>query len=213
MFNLALGLYLIMLRKLQYNPVINLHCVQQESFIFWMDILDVALGSLTAVKAALFILTLSISSLLILLIFFLPLNYSVSLMFPLWLFLFSCFPSHSILSLFLFSFLLFPFEVLNNERATLHVKLIGKSRLKLRGTVQHSRILSSGPQGNERGGGGGGGIRSIVSMQWQQQWLHRALILQGISSAAWTPWFIFREHARLSLIVEPLRLPVFWQDM
>lgn len=71
---------------------------------------------------------------------------------------FSCSPSHpvSIISLSLplslapLSFLLFPFEVLNNERATLPVKLIGKSRLKLHGTVQHSRILSSGPRGDGR---------------------------------------------------------------
>lgn len=75
-------------------------------------------------------------------------------------------------SLFFFSlFFLVSFEVLNNERAALPVKLIEKSRLKLLGTVHHSWILSSGPHVDVKGGGS---IWSVVSMRWQ--WLHRALI-------------------------------------
>lgn len=65
----------------------------------------------------------------------------------------------------LFCSSLFPlvsFEVLNNERATLPVKLIGKFKLKLHGTVQHSRIFSRGPQ---RDGRRDGSIKSVVSMR------------------------------------------------
>lgn len=75
-------------------------------------------------------------------------------------------------------FSLVSFEVLNNERAALPVKLIGKSTLKLHGTVQRSRILSSGPRGGRERGGGG--IRSTVSMR-RRQWLHRALILRAVT--------------------------------
>lgn len=74
-----------------------------------------------------------------------PLSFSLSL---------SCSPLSSLVS----------FEVLNNERAALPVKLIGKFRLKLHGTVQHCRIFSSGPHGDGRGEGS---IKSLVSMQGQ----------------------------------------------
>lgn len=118
--------------KLQYS-LINFLCGPAWIFSFWTDILDVALGSLAAVKATTCIQTLSISSHLISLTFSLLLcSFAASpLPFP-----FSCSPSHPVsiisfslpLSLAPLSFLLFPFEVLNNERATLPVKLIGKSR-------------------------------------------------------------------------------------
>lgn len=57
-----------------------------------------------------------------------------------------------------------------------YTKLVGKSRLKLHGTVRRGRILSSGPQGDGRGVET---IRSKVSMWWQWQWLQWAFILQA----------------------------------
>lgn len=69
-------------------------------------------------------------------------------------------PLFSVFSLWLFSLSLVPFEVLNNERATLPVKLVGKSRQELRGTVQHGGIMSLEPQEEEEEGGT---IRSTVS--------------------------------------------------
>lgn len=50
--------------------------------------------------------------------------------------------SHS-LAFATLSFSLVAFEVLNNERATLHVKLIGKSRLKLHGAAQQNLVLGT----------------------------------------------------------------------
>lgn len=106
------------------------------------------------------------------LIFSLPLPYSVPLLLPLYMLSLSPSVCHFLFapSLFcssLFCSSLFPlvsFEVLNNERATLPVKLIGKFKLKLHGTVQHSRIFSRGPQ---RDGRRDGSIKSVVSMRSQ----------------------------------------------
>lgn len=68
---------------------------------------------------------------------------------------------------------LFPLKCsISIERAALPVKLIGKFRLKLHGTVQHCRIFSSGPQGDGRGEGS---IKSLVSMQGH--WHHLCLLL------------------------------------
>lgn len=107
-------------------------------------------------------------------------------------------------SLFFFFFLV-SFEVLNNERAALPVKLIEKSRLKLLGTVHHSWILSSGPHGDEKGGGS---IRSIVSMRWQ--WLHRASIplAETRTTSAQHSWWtlISRECFCLPLLLWMLNL-------
>jgi len=55
--------------------------------------------------------------------------------------------SHSLASLLF----LVCFEVLNNTRASLPSKLIGKSKLKLQGTVQHSRSSIQDHRGVGRG--------------------------------------------------------------
>lgn len=193
-------------------------------FLFWTDILDVALCSLAAVKATTCIQTLSISTLLISLIFFLPLLFCSFAASPLPLHFHV--PFHTLCLSFPFSlslslsrsllFSLVSFEVLNNERATLPVKLVGKSRLKLHGKVQRSRILSSGPQGDERGGGS---IRSIVSMWWQWQWLHRSSMPSlGYINTAWmmnTMTHFQRTCLSFSvaLIAEPWQLSISWQDV
>lgn len=110
------------------------------------------------------------------------------------------------------SFFLVSFEVLNNERAALPVKLIEKSRLKLLGTVHHSWILSSGPHVDEKGGGS---IRSIVSMRWQ--WLHRALIplAETQTTSAQHGWWalISRECFFLPLLLWMLNLDISWHNV
>lgn len=115
-----------------------------------------------------------------------------------------CFP--------LFLFFLVSFEVLNNERAALPVKLIEKSRLKLLGTVHHSWILSSGPHVNEKGGGS---IRSIVSMRWQ--WLHRALIplAETQTTSAQHSWWalISSDCFFLPLLLWMLNLDISWYNV
>lgn len=109
-------------------------------------------------------------------------------------------------------FFLVSFEVLNNERAALPVKLIEKSRLKLLGTVHHSWILSSGPHVDEKGGGS---IRSIVSMRWQ--WLHRALIplAETQTTSAQHGWWalISRECFFLPLLLWMLNLDISWHNV
>lgn len=115
-------------------------------------------------------------------------------------------------SLFFFFFFLVSFEVLNNERAALPVKLIEKSRLKLLGTVHHSWILSSGPHVDEKGGGS---IRSIVSMRWQ--WLHRALIplAETQTTSAQHSWWalISRDCFFLPLLLWMLNLDISWHNV
>lgn len=163
-----------------------------------------------------------VCSVLVYYIFFAATFYSVSLCLPPPLFFFYTFShcvcqflslclSHSpfvsllLLLLSLFFFFLVSFEVLNNERAALPVKLIEKSRLKLLGTVHHSWILSSGPHGDEKGGGS---IRSIVSMRWQ--WLHRASIplAETRTTSAQHSWWtlISRECFCLPLLLWMLNL-------
>lgn len=121
-------------------------------------------------------------------------------------------PFVSLLLLLPSFFFLVSFEVLNNERAALPVKLIEKSRLKLLGTVHHSWILSSGPHVDEKGGGS---IRSIVSMRWQ--WLHRALIplAETQTTSAQHGWWalISRECFFLPLLLWMLNLDISWHNV
>lgn len=96
---------------------------------------------------------------------------------------FSCCVYHSTFSRFLILqpppslFFLVFFEVLNNERASLPGKFIGNFKLKLYGTEQPCRILSSGShRGVEEAGS-----RGLVRTQRQSQQLHAALILQVVT--------------------------------
>lgn len=90
-FALTLALYFLnkwyQCKGLQ-NNLLDFFCVLLGPFLFWTDMLVIALGSLAAVKATTYIQTLSISSRRISFIFLLPLLFSVPVLLPLCLLLF-----------------------------------------------------------------------------------------------------------------------------